>query len=431
MRRVAPPGARVAALLLAATTSCTCGKAAPPAVDEAGSAAAAPAEGASPAASLSPPLAAARADRGAVLVAGLSGDGRAVRVLRIGADDRVEAQRDVLSGVEASPDAEVRLAPAGPGAALTWRGKRAGAMARELVVLGAELAPRGEPAPVESAACATLDAHWSSSGAALASRTWGGQALRIALPSSDDVAVVCAAHRAYALLESEDGTRVAIAPSADAGGAAPKVVTVFRDGEPAGEPREHAEVTVGDDLIVFRLSTDGSIAVREVSASGAGPLRRVAGTIPVDDDLVAADGTGRMLLLVYTEDASDGCPTDVATRTRVKALRIDRGALRGEPVELSPGACGREVGPFFTGPVGDGLAVSWVERVPVVGKARAPIAGVGYAVVPPTGAPGPVGRVEQAAAALADAGCDGARCRAIALVGAEGGPGAPRVLRYP
>jgi hypothetical protein len=92
------------------------------------------------------------------------------------------------------------------------------------------------------------------------------------------------------------------------------------------------------------------------------------------------------------------------------------------------------VGPFFTGALGDAVSVAWVERVPVAGKARAPIAGLAHRTVNAAGAPGELVRAEQPADALVDAGCDGARCYAVALARRAGMdamiPGLARVLRY-
>ena len=103
-------------------------------------------------------------------------------------------------------------------------------------------------------------------------------------------------------------------------------------------------------------------------------------------------------------------------------------------MELAPGACGREVGPFFTGAMGDAISVGWVERVPVAGKPRAPIAGLAHRRVPAQGLPGELVHVEQLADALADAGCDATHCYAVALARRAGMdamvPGFARVIRY-
>jgi hypothetical protein len=75
-----------------------------------------------------------------------------------------------------------------------------------------------------------------------------------------------------------------------------------------------------------------------------------------------------------------------------------------------------------------------VERLPVAGRARAPISALAHRVVAPSGPLGELGRVELGADALVDAGCDGTRCYAVALARREGTdgmvPGVARVLGY-
>jgi hypothetical protein len=189
-----------------------------------------------------------------------------------------------------------------------------------------------------------------------------------------------------------------------------------------------------------RLGVSGAVTLREVKAGAPGPIHKLKTTIPRDDDVVAVDASPRAVVIVFTEDVGDACPnandagSTGAASTRVKALRIDRTTFEESIVELSPGMCGREVGPFFTGALGDTVSVAWVERVPVAGKARAPVAGLAHRVVPAAGPPGELARSDQPADALVDAGCDGARCYAVALARREGMdamvPGLARVIRY-
>jgi hypothetical protein len=65
---------------------------------------------------------------------------------------------------------------------------------------------------------------------------------------------------------------------------------------------------------------------------------------------------------------------------------------------------------------------------------RAPIAGLAHRAVPPSGPAGELARIEQPADALVDAGCDSARCYAVALARRAGMdamvPGLARVVRY-
>jgi hypothetical protein len=169
--------------------------------------------------------------------------------------------------------------------------------------------------------------------------------------------------------------------------------------------------------------------------------------IPRDDDVVAVDASARAIIVVYTEDVSESCGTGlraggasgpVTVSTKVMALRVDRETYEETMLVLSSGMCGRETGPFFTNATGGGVTVAWVERVSGAGKARAPIAGLAHVAVPAEGGLEPFARVDVAAEALVDAGCDEATCYAVALTRGNGEPnvvrarvpGIMRVVRY-
>jgi hypothetical protein len=429
------PLARAGALVLVASVpACTCGKPAPPPAAQE-DAAPAPSASAAPVADpggLSAPIAGARGEAGAVIVAGLDVPAKAIRVQKIDAKDAVVAERTVLSGITWSSEADLKLVPAGAGVALTWRGKRDGKLVRQFVVLGADLAPKGEPVDVKAAACATQDAVWSTDGKHMDGRTWAGASSRADLPKDKDASLVCAAHVAYAMLDDDDGTSVtSFGGHADAGA---KTVSLLADSAFGDDqPRESAPYTVGDDLGVVRLGESGALALREIASGTPGPLRKLTTKLSRDADVVAVDASPKVVVVVYTEDAGSAC--DGGLGTRVLALRIDRASFEESTHELAPPACGREVGPFFTGMQADAVAVSWVERVPVRGQAHAPIEGLAYRVVPAAGPPPALGRVEQPADALVDAGCDASRCYAVALARKPGMdamvPGVAKVLRYP
>src|SRR5262249_30172030 len=86
---------------------------------------------------LSARIAAAHLGGGDVVVAALDVAAKAIVVQRISPKDEVVRERRVLDGVAWSSDVELKLAAAGPGVALTWHGKRAGKVVRQLLVLGA------------------------------------------------------------------------------------------------------------------------------------------------------------------------------------------------------------------------------------------------------------------------------------------------------
>jgi hypothetical protein len=388
---------------------------------------------------LSAPIAAARGENGEVFVAGLDVAAAAIRVQRISQNDEVVADKTVLAGIAWSSESELRMVPAAGGVAITWRGLRARKLVRQLLVLGPDLAPRGEPRDVAAASCATQDALWFIDGDHAEARPWAGSPARSALPKDKDASLVCGAHRAFALLDEDNGTSMIMLGSPGASTKAGVPVALLQESELGDdEQRERAEFTVGDDVGVVRLATSGTVMLREVKGGTKEPLRKLKTTVPRDADVVAVDASPRVLSVIFTEEDADACSKSGQTVTgasiRVKALRVDRATFEESVVELAPGACGRELGPFFTGSLGDSVSVAWVERVPAAGKARAPIAGLVHRTVPPAGAPGELARIEQPADALVDAGCDGKRCYAVALARRPKMdamvPGLARVIRY-
>jgi hypothetical protein len=430
--------------------ACTCSKGSESGADDAASteptsdaALAVAHEGGEPG-GLSAPIAGARGERGEVVVAGLDVPARAIRVQRISAKDEVLADRTVLAGVTWSSESELKVVPAAGGVAITWRGMRSGKLVRQLLVLGADLAPKGEAVDISAASCATQDALWYTDGKRVHSRPWSGKPTRSDLPKDKDAALVCGLHRAFALLDEDDGTGLVLLGGPDAGAEAvagrAAVLPLLKESDfGEDDQRERAEYTVLDDVGVVRLATSGAVTLREVRDNTPGPLRKLKTVIPRDDDVVAVDASPRMVVVVFTEDVSEGCKSDgggasTSPSTRVKALRIDRTTFEESVVDLSAGGCAREVGPFFTGVLGDSVSVSWVERIPVAGRSRAPVAGLAHRLVVSAGQLPELARIEQPSDALVDAGCDGTRCYAVALARRTGMDamvaGLARILRY-
>lgn len=400
------------------------------------------APGAPGASGLSAPIAAAHLANGNVIVAGLDVSAKAIRVQRIDVKDAIVAERVALDDVAWSPDSELKVSVhATQGVAVTWRGLRGGKLVRELVLLGPDLAPSGEPEEVAAASCVTRDALWFSDDAQASSRPWSGASLKIDLPKEKDVSLLCGASHAFAVLGEEDHTSILPLGAPFPGPAGTRQpLTVVREGDFGDdEQRELAQYTVGDDVGVVRIGGSGAVAVREIVGGVLGPLRKLKATIPKDDDVVAVDASPKVLAIVYTEDASASCPPGAAgpgdgvVATKVMSLRVDRETLEESTTELAPGRCGHEIGPFFTDLLGDDVAIAWTERSGGAGSARAPITGIAHALVARTGRPA-VARTAQPADALVDAGCDGTHCYAAALVRRDAAdasaPGFVKVLRY-
>ena len=453
--------AAIVIAIAALGNGCTCSKASDAVAAEGGAVAA----GEGPALTaeagvpggLSAPIAAARIEAGDVVVAGIDVPAKAIRVQRISASDEVTVDRTIFEGVKWSSESDLKVVPAARGVAVTWRGLRNGKLVRQMLLLGPDLAPKGDVTEVAAASCATRDALWFTDGKRVHGRPWSGTASKSDLPRDRDAALVCGQRRAFALLDEEDGTSVlllggaadapdAAAPPSDARGAADGgklavasgAVSLLKESDfGEDDQRERAEYTVGDDLGVVRLAASGAMVMREIRGGVTGPLHKLKTNIGRDDDVVAVDASLRQVVVVFTQDVSDACPgakESTVPSTRVKALRIDRTTFEESVVELSAGGCGKEVGPFFTGALQEAVSVAWVERIPVKGQSKAPVAGLAHRLVVPAGALAELVRAEQPSDALVDAGCDGTRCYAVALARRPGmdamGPGLPRILRY-
>ncbi len=393
----------------------------------------------------SAPIAAARVSGSSdVVVVGLDVASKAIRLQHVGASGEVKADRTVLEDVAWSSDADLKLFASAGGTSLVWRGKHHGKQGRTLVLLGADFTPRAGQKPIEvgAASCATQDAFVHADGKKIAAQLFasGAAAGAVDVPRDREVALACGAHRAFVVLEHDDGADLGVAETTagDAGSIslAPAVATkpLLREGELGDEARERAEYVVGDELGVVRLSSGGALAWRETKDGKPGRLTKLKTTIPQDDDVVAVDASPRIVTVVYTEETEAGCPAGSSPKAKVMALRIDRATAADSVVELAAGSCGREIGPFYLAAAGDAVNVAWVERVPTAGKARPPIAALAHALVPVEGTAKGVARIDVEADALADAGCDATQCYAAALVrnpGTDGMvPGPITVLRY-
>jgi hypothetical protein len=425
----------------ASATGCRCGRGAdgdganpassgePPIVETAPAS-----EGGANGGFFSAPIAAAHTNGGDVLVAALDVPAKAIHLVRIGSSDEIRAHGTAFDDVKWSSEADLKvIASSGGGGAVTWRGLRAGKLGRALVTVAPDLTRKGAPVDVSGPSCATRDALWFTDGRRAHAKSWAGASVDVDLPKDKEASLLCGFTRAWAFLDEDEGTSFLTLGAVDAGTRAPTVTLIRESDFGDDEQRERSEYAIGDDVGVVRLGASGALAYREVKDGVVGPLKKAHTKIPHDDDVVAVDASPKALVIVFTQDASSSCPDGQAS-TKVSAVRIDRGSGEESSVDLSTGMCSREVGPFFTGPVGDGVSVAWVERLPTAGKAKAPIVALAHAFVPANGGAQAVKRIEVAADALVDAGCDAERCYAAALerkAGTDGmAPGPIRVLRY-
>lgn len=386
----------------------------------------------------SAPIAALRV-RDATVVAGLVAAAGIVRVTALN-DDGSSWTSDALSGVAWSPDAEVQLEHARDGLALVWRGGKGEKRAGRLVLLGPDGTLRGVAREVAAQWCTTGErVAWIAPNSRgpihVLSRTWSDDTPREAVLDTSDktAALVCGDHDVFVLGESDDGlTSTTFDPDT---GVPSAPTVVIRDSDLGGDEVEHRVYVSGDTLEIVRIASSGSIAARDVRRVGSpSPWRKLKYALSPDDDVVAVDGDENTMVVVFTRPAEGTCPAMASTAERVEALWVDRTAAVETLFELAPADCQRTFGPFWTAqPTRRPPMIAWVER-PIDPAPGAPsIAAVAYRTTLAEGVR--TGRLEVAADAIADAGCDETECFVAALVrGPDGDATKPlsiAVLGYP
>jgi hypothetical protein len=237
---------------------------------------------------------------------------------------------------------------------------------------------------------------------------------------------------AYAVVEGDEGSPTHVY-AIGGGSAVGPLATIASSALGRDEERDLFPWVDGDQLGLARVGNSGEVQAAEVRAGGVSLMHAGRARVAPEDDVVGIDADAHQVVLVTTHDASDECPHGRGGAS-VHALRIARTAGGGSAtsLEIAPSACDRDVGPFWTDILGGSLAVAWAERASRGEKTSAPITGLAFRLLA-EGAT--TGRVPQIADAIADAGCDAARCYAVALVREPGGDGmkpeAMKILAYP
>jgi hypothetical protein len=388
-----------------------------------------------PTAIFSAPIAGARVASGEAIAVGLVVANKTITAARVDTTGHAGWTRPILNDVTWSQDAELHAWPIVAGALVVWRGPVAGKSAH----IGVVVAPDGHvvdgPFDVGSFVCATDDgAAWSEPGAKgthVKLRAWSASGAHDESgPSlSDDFTLTCGAHRAYVVVEGDEGTATRVFTVGDPSATQP--ITIAPSALGRDEERDLFAWADGDEVGVVRIAQSGSVTAADVHANAIAPLRADGARVPPEDDVVAIDADARSVFLVTTHDESDACP-DGRGGSSVHALRIARqDAGKATSLLLAPSACSRDVGPFWTNRLGASLVVAWTERVSGE-KHAAPVSGLAFRALEEGAS---LAHIALSADALADAGCDATRCYAVALTrdpGADGmKPEAIRVISYP
>jgi hypothetical protein len=418
--------------------SCTCSRGAPTTVDAAPNVAADAGAAQAPALEmpkLSMPIGATLVPGGGVVVAGLSVPDKVVRVARVARGGAVERRVDVLAGAEWAHDAEVSPHAVGSSVVLVYRGKLEGQLQRVIVRLDDALvaAPRR---PFGTTTCATRDAvYWLDKKAVRAELAAGPRDLE--LPSIEgDLGLFCDETRAFVTSDTE-GALSAVSLS---GEGTRTVLPIVAEKDFADEEREHAFFATASGLAVLRVGAEGALATK----APLEPKREVGLKLDDEEDLVLADADDTTLYLATTRE-HEGCaagedasalPTLRASRfsTSVHVVRLDLASGKATREDLGRAACGHQVGTFFFGKSGDRRVLSWTERAPGSGKAKAPIDALAVRVLG-RATPTVAQKIPLHADGLVDAGCDAEGCVAVWLERPEAQddrqPELPRILRFP
>jgi hypothetical protein len=391
------------------------------------------APGSSGQATFSQPIAAARVKSGIVVVAGLVTSRAAIAVTAIGDDGATRWTVDALTGISGGPNVELHVFPAADGAAVVYRGRREERPVTQAVLVDASGRVSGPAFDAGPAACATDDRlAWlerpSGGTIRVLGVPWGRSTPEelAAIPSERDPSLVCGTKTVFALGDGEQDTTVATSPPGPS-----RAKIVMRDRDFSDEEREHDAFVVGDTLGLVRVGHSGSVSVRDVGAE-VSPWRRLGVRLTETDDVVAVDGDSDATTVIFTRDDAEPC--DGPGAPSVHALRLPSKAPSEQSFDVAPAVCDRELGPFWTGTVGAGFVVAWVERVSVRRQGEAPIVGLAYRTITSAGL-GELRHLRRTSDEMVDAGCDKDRCYAAALArpaeAADRQPEAVEIVAYP
>jgi hypothetical protein len=387
----------------------------------------------------SAPIAAARVAHRNV-VAGLVAAEGVVRVSRIAEDGGSDWMVDALRGVSWGPDVDLHLLPSEEGAAVVWRGPRDGSTGRSLYVIGPEGRMPEGPVDIGPSFCATregvawLEPH-PGAPTRVRARRWSEATIGdvVGVAPDRDVSLVCGDRAVLVLGDSDDDVTATSFVPGDATAPAPTIALREADFGDDDE-REHDAYSLGDDLGLVWVGASGALWSREI-LRGAQPSRWrcLKHAIGEDDDVVAVDGDAEATYVVYTHDAEEACPDLASTAASVRVVVADRRSGTDARFELAAPSCDRAAGPFWIAPAPGGTVIAWVERTTNLEAGGAPIVGVALRTI--VGGAVRASRIDLAADAVVDAGCDDRACFVAALVRPPGGDGmspeAVRLIPYP
>ncbi len=395
----------------------------------------------------------ANAPAGTVIGAGLSVATRSIVAARLDASGKPAWAKVAIPEVAWSADAELHAWPLKAGAAIVWRGPLGKKSGHVAVVIAPDGRVVDGPFDVGSLVCATDDGlAWSEAAPNDATRVHlrtYASASQGALAPRDvtgpvtmaDFTLACGAHRAFAVIEGDEAspTKILVTSGVSLTVGEGREATIAPMALGRDEERDLFAFVDGvdgvdsDELGLVRIASGGEVQAATLHEGSLNLIHAEKARVVAEDDVVGVDADPRQVVVVTTHDESDACPNGRGGSS-VHALRISRqpGGGSATSLRVAPAACGKDVGPFWTNTLARSVVVAWAERSSRPAKTSAPVTGLAYRVLD-EGAT--TSRIAAAADAIADAGCDEARCYAVALVREPGRDGmtpeAISVISYP
>ncbi len=142
---------------------------------------------------------------------------------------------------------------------------------------------------------------------------------------------------------------------------------------------------------------------------------------------MAVDGNAAHVVALVSREAASRCDGDIGTDVLAVDVPLPGGPER--TVDVSQGACGHDLGPYWVAPTDGAMYLAWLVRGPRGGN-RAPVEALAWAKLD-----GPSSEVKVSAEDVVFAGCAKDKCTFVALERPEGTdgmvPGAARLLTVP
>lgn len=374
------------------------------------------------------PIAATLGEDDHVIVVGLDAAAHKLRLVDVSYTGKVRYRVDVMSDVEWSDDAVLRVTSSGREHVVVYRGtvgNKRGAHA-SLVDASGKVERVAEAISATHCVAGDVVTMLEPKTKRVTMLSLRSRQRRTFVPRTRDrdLSLFCDAREALLLGEGESDFSAEPLPVTDVSSlvdAGSERVTplrgdlalVFSERELGTEAREQVALFSRDGAAGFlRVGRDNDLMFRSLSKGELSAVVRVKEKLGQDEDVVHADGTMQSLVLVALRDTERTCDAGVAS-AEARALEVTVAGGSAAWIDLAPASCTREHGPFFSGILAGGTPfVYFAERSKQSNKTIAPVTALAYRAF----RPGETTRVVSVSAdGIVDAGCRGNKCYTVAL----------------